>query len=250
MQLCGREFGAGVIVEIERMLNDNPALSRRALSLRVCELLQWRAPNGKLKEVSCRKALLELHRRGLIRLPTAEESCFSRSGSKRPPDMHIAVAELECALNELGDIRVTPVSSRYSKASQIWNSLMERFHYLGKGPLCGAQIRYLVETSEHGFVGALAFSAAQWRLKNREEYVGWTEAARRANLNRVVCNSRFLILPTVQVPNLASHVLSQCLMRVSEDWAERYRYEPVLAETFVDPSRFAGTCYVPSSVMC
>ena len=243
MRLLGREFSEGVIAEIGWILSANPSLSRRALSLRVCELLQWSAPNGKLKEVSCRKALLELHRRGLIILPAAKESCFSRSSFKAPPDVLVAVAELECTLDELGEIRVTPVSSRYCKASQIWKALMERFHYLGKGPLCGAQIRYLIESSEHGFVGALAFSAAQWRLKKREEYIGWTEAARRANLDRVVCNSRFLIPPTVQVPNLASHVLSRCLMRLSDDWAERYGYEPVLAETFVDPSRFAGTCY-------
>ncbi len=243
MQLCGREFSVATIAQIQKILSANPSLSRRALSLRVCELLQWRSPNGKLKEVSCRKAMLELHRHGLIDLPAAEESCFRRSRSHASPDLAIDIPELECTLGELGAIRITPVSSRYSKASQIWNTLMDRFHYLGKGPLCGAQIRYLVESAEHGLLGALAFSAAQWRLKMREKYIGWTEAARRANLNRVVCNSRFLILPSVRVPNLASQVLSQCLLRLAEDWAERYSYEPVLVETFVDPSRFAGTCY-------
>ena len=243
MRLCGREFTEATVAQIGGILSANPSLSRRALSLHVCELLQWRAPNGKLKEVSCRKALLELHRRGVISMPAADKSCFHRSSSKPADDLPVDVPELECTLDELGVIEITPVSSRYSKASQIWNTLMQRFHYLGKGPLCGAQIRYLVESSEHGFVGALAFSAAQWRLKKREGYIGWTDAARRANLHRVVCNSRFLILPSVQVPNLASHVLSQCLGRLADDWAERYEYEPVLAETFVDPSRFAGTCY-------
>jgi hypothetical protein len=243
MRLCGREFNKKVIAQIRGIMAANTSLSRRALSFRVCKALQWRAPNGKFKEVSCRKAMLELHRRGFINLPTANESCFSRSDSRASPDLVVDVPELECTLGEVGAIRVTPVSSRYSKASQIWNTLMDRFHYLGKGPLCGAQIRYLVESVEHGFLGASAFSAAQWRLKIREKYIGWTEAARRANLNRVVCNSRFLILPSVRVPNLASHVLSQCLLRLADDWAERYSYEPVLVETFVDPSRFAGTCY-------
>ena len=243
MQLCGREFNLATITQIGEILRADPSLSRRALSLRVCELLQWRGPNGRLKEVSCRVALLKLYRRGLISLPAAEGSCFGRPGSKQPPNPLIALPELECTLDNLGAIKITPVSSRYSKASKVWNTLMERFHYLGKGPLCGAQIRYLAESSEHGFVGALAFSAAQWRLKKRDKYIGWTEAARRANLNRVACNSRFLILPTVQVPNLASHVLSQCLIRLAHDWEERYGYEPVLVETFVDPSRFAGTCY-------
>lgn len=236
-----------IIAQIGEILDADPSLSRRALSLRVCELLQWKAPNGKPKEVSCRKALLDLHRRGLIQLPVAEESCFKHSSGSAASDLPIALPELHCTLNELGSIKISPVSSRYSKASKIWNSLMERFHYLGKGPLCGAQIRYLVESSKYGFLGALAFSSAQWRLKKRDQYIGWTEAARHANLNRVVCNSRFLILPGVHVPNLASQVLSQCLMRLSGDWMKRYGYEPVLAETFVDPSRFLGTCYQASN---
>ncbi len=153
------------------------------------------------------------------------------------------VPKVQCTLKGLGEISVVVISSRYTKASRTWNTLMERFHYLGKGPLCGAQIRYLVKSSRYGWVGALAFSSAQWRLKQRDRCIGWTEAARRANLNRVVCNSRFLILPSVRVPYLASHALSLCLSRLGNDWAQRYGYTPVLVETFVDPSRFAGTCY-------
>jgi len=195
MQVCGREFSAATIARIEEIRRGDPALSRRALSLRVCELLEWRAANGKLKEVSCRKALLELHRQGRIVLPAAEESCFTRSCPEPPVDQRNDAPELGCALEELGEIRIVAVSSRYSKASRIWNGLMQRWHYLGKGPLCGAQIRYLVESSRHGFVGALAFSAAQWRMRERDKYIGWSEAARRAHLHQVVGNSRFLILP-------------------------------------------------------
>jgi hypothetical protein len=244
VQLYGREFSAVTIARVAKALRGDPSLSRRALSLRVCEWLQWRAANGKLKEVSCRKALLELHRRKLLTLPAAKKSCFMRSRGKAPTVVRrIHARKVQCTLKGLGNISIVAVSSRYSKTSQIWNELMERFHYLGKGPLCGAQIRYLVQSSRFGWVGALAFSAAQWRLKERDRHIGWTEAARRANLNRVVCNSRFLILPSVDVPNLASHVLSLCMGRLVSDWTERYGYAPVLAETFVDPSRFAGTCY-------
>jgi hypothetical protein len=247
MRLCGREFREETIAQIGGIIGSNPSLSRRTVSLRVCELLEWRSPNGKLKDVSCRKALLELQRRGRISLPAAEECCFDRPSSKHSTDLVGPVAELECSLKELGAIRIVPVLSRNSKASPRWNGLMERFHYLGKGPLCGAQIRYLVESSEQGYLGALAFSAAQWRLQKREKYIGWTDAARRANLHLVVGNSRFLILPSVRVRNLASHVLSQCLDRLADDWVERYGYRPVLVETFVDPSRFAGTCYRASN---
>lgn len=243
MRVCGREFSLEVLARIKAAVQAEPSLSRRALSLRVCEWLQWRAPNGRRKEVSCRKALLELHRRGLIALPPPEESCFTRSCPQVPTERPLVVPEVRCTLDDLGDISITAVSSRYSGTSQMWNALMEQFHYLGKGPLCGAQIRYLVESSRYGWVGALAFSAATWRLKERDTYIGWTEAARRAHLNLVVCNSRFLVLPTVYVPNLASHVLSRCMGRLAKEWPERYGYAPVLVETFVDPRRFAGTCY-------
>jgi hypothetical protein len=243
MRLYSREFNAPMIARITKVLRADPSMSRRALSLRVCEWMQWRTAKGKWKEVSCRKALLELHRRKLITLPEAKKSCFSRSWRKTPRDRQIDNPEVQCTLKVLGEIKIVAVSSRYNKLSRVWNELMDRFHYLGKGPLCGAQIRYLVESSRHGWVGALAFSAAQWRLKERDKYIGWTEAARRANLNRVVCNSRFLILPSVRVPHLASHVLSLCTSRLGKDWNERYGYTPLLVETFVDPSRFAGTCY-------
>jgi hypothetical protein len=243
MRLYGREFNAAMIAWIAEILKTNPSMSRFALSLRVCEKMQWRTANGKLKEVSCRKALLELNRRKLIILPAAEKSCFRRSRGKRPRDRRIDIPKIQCALKVLGDIKIVAISSRYSKLSRTWNELMDRFHYLGKGPLCGAQIRYLVESAQHGWVGALAFSAAQWRLKERDKHIGWTEAARRTNLHRVVCNSRFLVLPSVRVPHLASHVLSLCMSRLVKDWTERYGYAPLLAETFVDPSRFAGTCY-------
>ena len=197
MQVCGREFSAATIAAINGILRGNRSLSRRALSLRVCEWLDWRAANGKLKDVSCRKALLELHRDGLIVLPAAEQFCFQRARPEPPVDRGSEVPELWCALEQLGKINIVPVSSRYSQASQIWNALMQRWHYLGKGPLCGAQIRYLVESSRHGWVGALAFSAAQWRMRERDKYIGWSEAARRAHLHRVVGNSRFLIPPKV-----------------------------------------------------
>ncbi len=232
-----------MIARIKTALTADPSMSRHALSLRVCEWMGWRAANGRLKDVSCRKALLELHRRKLITLPSAEKSCFDRSRRKPPMDEQIKSPEVQCSLKALGEIYIVPISTRYSKASRVWNTLMDRFHYLGKGPLCGAQMRYLIASSRYGWVGALAFSAAQWRLKERDKHIGWTEAARRANLNRVVCNSRFLILPTIRVPHLASHVLGLCMGRLATDWMERYGYTPVLAETFVDPSRFAGTCY-------
>jgi hypothetical protein len=120
---------------------------------------------------------------------------------------------------------------------------MNTYHYLGAGPLCGAQMRYLIKSGSFGWVGGLSFSAAAWRVKARDRWIGWSEEARREHLSKVVCNSRFLILPQVQVPNLASHVLSLATKRIAKDWTERYGMFPVLLETFVERERFSGICY-------
>jgi hypothetical protein len=143
----------------------------------------------------------------------------------------------------LGEIEIVVVPSRYSKLSGVWNGLLSRYHYLGNGPLCGAQLRYLVRSERYGWLGGLSFSAATWRLKARDEWIGWGEAARRAHLPEVVCNSRFLIVPTVRVPHLASHVLGRVVRRLAQDWEARYGYRPLLVESFVDRSRFLGTTY-------
>lgn len=195
--------------------------------------------------MSCRKALAELNRRGLLDLPR-REGCYGFKRSRvtsAEPD----IAKVCCTLRELGEVTINPVSSRYAKESKIWFALLDRYHYLGSGSLCGAQIRYVVKSPKHGYLGALAFSSASWAIKSRDDYIGWTENARRANLNRVVCNDRFLILPTVQVKHLASHVLSLALSRLPRDWEQRYQIRPVLVETFVEPNRFSGTCYKASN---
>ncbi|MCX5878593.1 MAG: IS4 family transposase [Deltaproteobacteria bacterium] len=218
-----------------------PAISRLELSRRVCQWLDWRSPSGRLQDMSCRKALAQLNRRGVLDLPVRERLYgFERSASTRT---HVDVPKLYGALSKLGKVSVDPITSRYSRESKIWFSLLDRYHYLGSGPLCGAQIRYLVKSSIHGYLGALAFSSGAWALRCRDEHIGWTEASRRKNLCRLVGNARFLILPTVKVKNLASHVLSVALSRLPEDWEERYHVRPVLVETFVDPTLFAGTCY-------
>jgi hypothetical protein len=126
--------------------------------------------------------------------------------------------------------------------SHQWNQLLAQFHYLGPGPLCGAQLRYLVRCPQ-GLVAALAFSAAAWQVAGRDQWIGWSLEARRENLHRLVNNSRWLILPSAQVPNLASHVLGQVLQSLPRDWQARYGYTPVLVETFVEQGRFQGTSY-------
>ena len=241
MVIGGRHFSQGTLDRIQATLTAEPSISQLELSRRVCQWLDWRSPNGRIQDMSCRKALAKLERQGAIGLPRQNRTYGFEQSTSQPivPD----IARVECDLHQLGQITVDPVSSRYCKDAKLWVALLERYHYLGRGPLCGAQIRYVVKSATHGCLGALAFSSAAWALADRDKYIGWTEAARRANLHRLVGNDRFLILPTVKVANLASHVLALAMARLPDDWYERYRARPVMVETFVDPSRYAGTCY-------
>lgn len=221
-------------------------LSRRALSRRVCEWLNWRAPNGRLKEMSCRVALGKLARAGVLELPAPRQQPPTRArGAQSVPALPALpeVLPVNAPLAKLGRIELVLVRSRHSRASRLWRELMQRDHYLGAGPLCGAQLRYLVRAEHHGIVGALAFSAAAWRVRARDRFIGWNEQARAANLNAVLANSRFLILPQVKVPHLASHALGLAVKQLPEDWAARYGVRPLLLETFVERARFRGTSY-------
>ena len=234
-----REFSDELVKRLNAEVRADPAMSRSELSRRVCDWLDWKGPDGEPKQVSCRVALLRLHRRGLIILPKPRgevpRAREATGGDEGCPD------QVACSLAELGELRVALVTRFERELNEEWKRLMAH-HYLGPGPLVGAQMRYLIG-SERGWVGALAFSAAAWRVEARDEWIGWSEQARRANLRYVVSNSRFFIPPWVAVPNLASRVLSQCVGRLRQDWLERYGYEPVLLETFVDRERFRGTCY-------
>jgi hypothetical protein len=240
MNICGQYFNKDVINCIQETIEQEPEISRGTLSRRVCEWLNWKAPNGRPCEVSCRKALLRLDRKRIIKLPEVQYS-FPKGKTSKALEVS-QVAEVDGNITKLGAVEIIQVPNCYSKLSRIWNNLMNRYHYLGSGPLCGAQIRYLVQTKS-GWVGALSFSAASWALKDRDNFIGWSVPARIKNLQYIVCNSRFLIVPGVHVPNLASHILSKCIRCLGNDWQKRYNYRPVLLETFVDPEKFKGTCY-------
>lgn len=243
MWLCGQWFGADVIERIVTFVQEEPEISRRALSRQLCEWLDWRDARGNWREMSARTALVELDRRGAIALPEARSvSNFQRkTGKKNVPA--VAVTKLEYSLKQLGPVEVIVVTGENRQESRTWTRLMEDHHYLGACALRGAQMRYLIQSPRHGYLGAASFSAATQRLACRDKWIGWSEGAHRANLQQVVSNSRFLILPSVKVPHLASHVMGQMLRRVSKDWQDRYGYALLLVETFVDPDKFEGTCY-------
>lgn len=235
------EFSEELMGKINQTIAEQPRISRRKLSQHICTWMDWRSPNGKLREMACRKALVELDRRKLIQLPECGRYSFD-SRSARPAELP-PVFPVNCSLDKLGPVELILITSATSKNSRIWNALLDAFHYLGKGPLCGAQLRYLIWSQRFGYLGGLSFSAAAWRVRCRDVFIGWQEDARKHNLQQVVNNSRFLIAPMVKVPGLASHVLAQCCKRLADDWQKRYSYRPALVETFVQRDRATGTCY-------
>jgi hypothetical protein len=243
---CGRDFTAEEIDRIRKLIAARPPLNRAQLSRRVCDELHWLRPDGSRKDMSCRVAMLRMERDGLIRLPAP--LCKNANGRIRPKrtDAGDPAAPLQLPLHELGTITLCPVRSR--KDSALWNELIERYHYLGYKPLPGAQLRYLVRANGDRWpnpplLAALGFGAAAWMVAPRDRFIGWTAPQRKRNLHLVVNNARFLILPWVQVQNLASSILARVAKRIAGDWKEGYGFQPVLLETFVETERFHGTAY-------
>jgi hypothetical protein len=235
----GREFRSEDLSWITEQVQQRGCLTRSELSREVCDRLSWYRHDGTANEVTCRAALVDLERRGLIELPAAR--CAPPSA--KPVEAMVApCGPVECSLSELGRIGLEVVRSEDAEKSRKWREMMAH-HELGDGKLMGRQLRYLVTSSRYGWVGALAFSMPAFALAGRDQWIGWSTVAREANLERVVNNSRFLIAPWVRVPGLASKVLSACLRRLGKDWESYYGVEPLVVETFVDHGRYRGTCY-------
>jgi len=234
-----RTFSDEILARITQTIKDAPNISRRQLSLRVCDWMDWRNRVGRLQDMCCRKALLELHRKGVVELPAITKRYAFRETrlAVAPPP----IATVECSLAELGEVEIVRVTS--GRFSALWRAMMDTHHYLKSGPLCGAQLRYLAHSERFGWVGGLSYSACARLVERRDAWIGWTEKARAHNHILVVNNSRFLIAPTVRVKNLASHILALTQQRLVDDWETVYKYQPVLVETYVERGRFAGSCY-------
>jgi len=237
---CGRSFTPQEIEQIRTLIADHPSAHRVELSRRVCEKLGWLKRDGKLKEMSCRVAMLRMQRDGLITLPPPRHR--NGNGHKRLAISSRSDPEspIEAPVEALEPIELRCV--RTPKDSSLWNELVERYHYLRYTPLPGAQIRYLA-TTKGRLLAALGFGAAAWKVAVRDTFIGWTSAQRVLRLSLIVNNARFLILPWVHSKNLASKLLALVAKRLPDDWHARYNYRPVLLETFVDCQRFRGTCY-------
>jgi hypothetical protein len=240
---CGRRFRPKELRLIQEVVETCGRLHRTELARTVCELLRWKRPNGTLKARECRELLERLESEGRLQLPDKRLSKPVGTRTRIPHTERGDPTEpLEGELSEFQPVTLEPV--RRSEQRLLFRELVGRHHYLGHAVPFGAHLRYLVQVSTPPrVVGCVQFSSPAWRMAARDAWIGWDDLTRKRNLQRVVSNSRFLILPWVRVRNLASSVLSLAARALPGDWQSRYAIEPLLLETLVDPSRYRGTCY-------
>lgn len=218
--------------------------SRRQLAGYLCRTFQWLGPSGQPQLCQARKLIWALEKQGKVQLQPAK----ARVPTARVVAPYQGAPIQASTLGALGPIELVLVPPGSSPEGRLWTSILAH-HPLGSGPLCGAQVRYLIKSAA-GWLGGLAFSAAARQVRVRDQWIGWSPRARLHHRHEVLNNSRFLILPQVKVPNLASHVLSLASKRLVQDWWEKYHYRPVLLETYVDRPRYTGHCYRAANWTC
>ena len=237
----GRRITGENILYIRDLIAAHPGESRRTLSRLLCEAWQWRQPNGALRDMVCRGLLLMLDRAGQITLPPIKFRPHNPLVRRLPPTpVSIDTAPIESRLDQIQPLRFTLV--RRTAEEPLFNSLIERYHYLKYEQPVGESAKYMVWAQGRP-IACLTWSSAPRHLGSRDRYIGWDAAARRRNIRFIAYNSRYLILPWVRIEYLASHILGCMAARISADWQRLYGHPIYFLETFVDPERFRGTCY-------
>jgi uncharacterized protein DUF4338 len=237
----GRVVTADDIAFIQQFINTNQGISRRKLSAKLCEAWQWKQANGALRDMVCRGLLLMLDRAGQIQLPPVRQRPPNPLAQRQKPEpILIDTTAIESSLKAVQPIHIQQV--RRSGDEALFNSLIGEHHYLGYEQPVGEHLKYVVWLQGRP-VACLAWSSAPRHLGCRDRFIGWGKEARGRNIRFIAYNTRFLILPWVKVPHLASHLLGRTAQRISADWETLYKHPIYFLETFVDPERFRGTCY-------
>jgi hypothetical protein len=240
LTFCGRTFGA---VELELMRQtalEFSALGVTEIARTVCELLEWKRPSGGLKNHECRQLLEQLQVEGFLQLPA-----LRKLGGKGPRRADVSGAScepatIECTASECAPLELVLVGG--PAESRRWREQVERYHYLGCRVPFGAHLRYWVRHGERE-LACLLWTSPAWRMQARDAWIGWDDKQRQSNLQWIVNNGRFLILPWVRVKGLASKILGLSARQLPQDWERQYGHRPLLLETLVDGNRFRGTCY-------
>lgn len=237
----GREITDTDIAMIRELIAAHPAASRWALSKLLCEAWAWRQANGQLCDMVCRGLMLALHRAGHIELPPARGVMVNNVVTRRRrPTVEVDRSPVCGRLEQLRPLTIRQV--RRTTEEALFDSLIEEHHYLGYTRPVGEHLKYLISALNRP-IGCMAWSSAPRHLGPRDRFIGWSAPARRRNIRYLAYNTRFLILPWVEVPHLASHLLGRVARSLSTDWEQLYGHPIYYLETFVDPARFRGTCY-------
>ena len=241
----GRIITADDIRFIQQLINANPGASRRQLSAMLCEIWQWKQANGALRDMVCRGMLLMLDRAGQIQLPPIKKRPNNPLARRpKPTSVLIDTTPIQGPLSQLQPIQIQQV--RRTRDESLYNGLIEQYHYLGYEQPVGEHLKYVLWATGRP-IACMAWSSAPRHLGCRDRFIGWSRGARRRNIRFIAYNTRFLIVPWVRVPHLASHILGRIARVVSADWEQLYKHPIYFLETFVDPERFRGTCYVAAN---
>jgi hypothetical protein len=245
----GRTITAADIQSIRKLIAENPTVSRRKLSALVCRSWNWVQPNGALRDMVCRALLLKLHREGVIELPASRRPLGNYRAKRRGPEK-VPFLVWDPVGNSLSDLR--PLEFRQVRRTAeegLCESLIETHHYLGYVQPVGAHLKYMIYARGTP-VACMLWSSAPRHIGVRDRFIGWDQAGRRKNLHLLAYNTRFLILPWVKVPHLASHILGWMARNLSREWERMYNHPIYLLETFVDTERNKGTCYRAANWIC
>lgn len=228
---------------IQSVVHGNWEKSRTQISKILCTKWDWRQQNGQLKDMACREILLTLHRKGLLDYPPPRQA--STNGQARKPfKVTINKTPIRCHIAKLDPVRIEIV--RHTDKEQLYNALVDQFHYLGYSQIVGCHLKYMAFAGDIP-VACIGWGSAAWAVQSREAFVGWTKAVKNKQLHFIANNTRFLILPWVTVKCLASKVMALNIRRISDDWLKVYNYPLYMLETFVEQDRFKGTCYKASN---
>jgi len=239
MIIQGRNIYPQTIKAIRRMIVNHPDWHRTRLSKELCKRWRWRTDNGQLKDMACRSMLRKLEQKGLIELPAP---LHNGNRKRRIHDIPHSCEPIETDLKDIQPVKLLAIHSR-GVEDNLFHCLMDRYHYLGCKGHVGEHMKYYAVDSQERPLACLLFGSAAWKTAPRDQFIGWNRTVRKQNLRFITNNTRFLILPWVRVPHLASFILGACLRRLRQDWIQKYGHEVFMVETFVDRTRFTGTCY-------
>jgi len=242
LSFCGREFSVQEVSLIQEVVQTCTGISRRELANTVCELLDWRRPAGGLKERDCRDLLERLENQGVLTLPDKRPTGSTAPRKyKEPAGDATAYSALCGSVEAFAPLTMQRVQDQAQR--ELFKEVMGRYHYLGYAMPFGARLQYLVYVSRprREVVGCVQFSSPAWRMKARDQWIGWDDGTRKLNLQHIVNNSRLLVLARIR--NLASMMLSLALKQLEGDWQRQHGVQPFLVETLVDRQRFHGGCY-------